>query len=318
MKLYEITMRPISSFGTPLKGDAIFGQFCWQAAYFPDLIEGGLENALARYETDPFAVFSTAFLKLEKKQGTLYVLKRPDLPPPMIFRDGKTNREESYRSRKENKKKKWLVVRKGLEIDLSPENFWDDKKLLHEAIEILTPETKRRMKKSASESPQLKYAQSHNTINRLTGTTGPGMFAPYEMENVSYFPETELVVFVLVDETQTDIERIRAGLENIGKFGFGRDASAGLGKFEVCETDEISVRALGKEDWCYALAPCVPEKDAFSTVFFAPFVRFGKHGDRLVFHKNPFKNPVVMADEGAVLKPRKDAAVFPSRTSGEA
>jgi len=39
-------------------------------------------------------------------------------------------------------------------------------------------------------------------------------------------------------------------------------------------------------------------------MFFAPFTRFGRHGTQLLHKGKPFKNPVVMADEGAVFLPK--------------
>ena len=98
MKFYEITIRPLSGFGTPLKGDTLWGHFCWQATYNPALVKGGLENVLSVYDKKPFAVFSSAFPKLEKKY-TNYILKRPDIPISWLFPADKfTNREEKYKN----------------------------------------------------------------------------------------------------------------------------------------------------------------------------------------------------------------------------
>lgn len=41
-------------------------------------------------------------------------------------------------------------------------------------------------------------------------------------------------------------------------------------------------------------------------MFYSPFTRFGKHGDVLAKSSNPFKNPVIMADEGAVFIPKNN------------
>ena len=38
-------------------------------------------------------------------------------------------------------------------------------------------------------------------------------------------------------------------------------------------------------------------------MFFSPFTRFGRHGDVLAKSENPFKSPVIMADEGGVFVP---------------
>jgi CRISPR-associated protein Csm4 len=57
----------------------------------------------------------------------------------------------------------------------------------------------------------------------------------------------------------------------------------------------------------YTLAPSVPEANAYRDCLFSPFTRFGKHGDRLATSGIPFKCPILMADEGAVLVPKDGA-----------
>jgi hypothetical protein len=56
-----LTITPLSPFGTPLKGDTLFGHVCWQAAEDPALLDGGLERWVGLYPERPFAVFSSAF-----------------------------------------------------------------------------------------------------------------------------------------------------------------------------------------------------------------------------------------------------------------
>jgi CRISPR-associated protein Csm4 len=65
VKLFVMTLEPQGALGTPLKGDTLFGHFCWQAQYDPDLINDGLESRLRSYAEAPFAVFSSAFPWLE-------------------------------------------------------------------------------------------------------------------------------------------------------------------------------------------------------------------------------------------------------------
>ncbi len=315
MKLYAITLKPASGFGTALKGDTLFGHFCWQAAYDSSLIEGGLKNQIALYPEKPFAVFSSAFPKMKKDTAT-YVLKRPEIPFSFML-PPKEDKAADMRQRKDFKKKKWMLVSGDLHIDIKAINYFSDHELLKEAQTVLTEETKRQMKKTGHSEFMNSCSQSHNTINRLTQTTGTGMFAPYEKKNLYYYPETELVFFVLIEESATDIERIALGLERIGNWGFGKDASTGLGRFDLGERDELPIPSCDDSNAIYALSPCVPEKNAFSEAFFTPFVRFGKHGDRLATFGNPFKNPVIMADEGAVFIP-KDKAQFNKPYIGQA
>ena len=54
MKLYAIVIETHSGFGTPLKGDTLFGQFCWEVAMDPrtrTLFKVVIENELATDRT---------------------------------------------------------------------------------------------------------------------------------------------------------------------------------------------------------------------------------------------------------------------------
>ena len=121
-----------------------------------------------------------------------------------------------------------------------------------------------------------------------------------------FFPETELALFVGIDDAIITIRQVKECLEMMGKCGFGKDASTGLGRFDVLGTTEIDLANMGNDspNACYTLSPCVPGKDTFSDMFFSPFTRYGRHGDVLAKSANPFKNPVIMADEGGIFKPK--------------
>ena len=145
------------------------------------------------------------------------------------------------------------------------------------------------------------YSQPHNTINRMIQTTKGGMFSPFSVQNFSYIHGLSLAVFVLLDPEATGIERVRKAFERIGAWGYGRDASTGMGRFSVLDATAITFPKMPDANALYTLAPSIPEKGGFKKIYFSTFVRFGKHGDRLACSRNPFKNPVVLADEGAVL-----------------
>lgn len=308
MRLYEITLEPLGGFGTSLKGDTLFGHFCWQAAYDPSLLEGGLQGQLASYPERPFVVFSSAFPKYAENGAARYALKRPDLPLSMLFPSAASNRAQVLLERTQNKKKKWMEVSEDLRVDLTTALYLSDAGLL-ERFRAQTPrETRRQMLRVGGARLILPFPQPHNTINRMTGTTGTGPFAPYTQESFHCCPGTRLAVFALVDETATDIERVSLALEKIGQCGFGKDASIGLGRFRLIEKRELPLPKPKGANACYTLAPSVPGKNFFSEAYFVPFVRFGKHGDRLARAANPFKNPVITADEGAVFIPREKSA----------
>lgn len=308
MKLYEITIRPTAGFGTPLKGDTIFGHFCWQAYYKPSLLSGSLEKQLLSYLERPFAVFSSAYPKIGDELGR-YVLKRPDLPPWMLSpQQDSEDRLTRARKAKELKRKKWIVVGKDFSLLKEGVDLLDDAGL-SQALRMAVAYDEAQSPRIRKSGLWTETVHSHNTISRLTWTTGSGQFAPFTETVTFYAPGAELAIFVLVDEDATSIDRVVEAMSLIGKTGFGREASTGLGRFEVVGTAELPLPRAANANALYCLSPCVPATDSFSRAFFTPFVRFGKHGDNLARSRNPFKNPVLMADEGAVFIPT-DVAAF--------
>ncbi|MFH1293915.1 MAG: hypothetical protein ABIJ44_07285 [Pseudomonadota bacterium] len=306
MKLYEITIQPMAGFGTALKGDTFFGHFCWQVARDPSLLNGGFEKHMAIYPEEPFIVFSSAFPKLVNSV-TSYVLKRPDLPIFSLLSSEVKDRKERILEAKELKKRKWMLLEGELTIDLPRVKFLSDDELLMIVSKQATFQTKRQMRKVGLKKFITILTQPHNTINRSTQTTGTGQFAPYIQKIFHYYPETELVIFVLFNESVTDIERLLLAMERIGKWGFGKDASIGMGRFKLGKHKELPLPKRGNANACYVLSPSVPQINCFSEAYFKPFIRFGKHGDSLAHSGNPFKNPVIMADEGAVFMPLNES-----------
>ncbi len=300
MKTYEITIKPLSGFGTPLKGDTLFGHICWQAAYNEGLFGMSIDKLLGDYAANPFIVVSSAYPKLDNG----YALKRPDLPLEKLFKFEGQNKADIVRNRKEFKRKRWMLVRNGQSItSLKSDGLYcSDEQFFKKLTDIKDFETQRQMLKKGIKVFISDYTQPHNTINRLTGTTGEGQFAPFAVDQNVYMPEARLVIFVGLRQ-DISIDSVNKAFKQIGETGFGKDASTGLGKFDVIEHKEIDFNAIGSENpnACYTLAPCVPEKEKFSQVFFTPFTRFGRHGDVLAKSGKPFKNPVIMADEGAVF-----------------
>jgi len=295
MKFAEIIIKPISAFGTPLKGDTIFGHFYWQLIYDPSLINRNLDQLSKVYGHEPFVIFSSAFPRLE--EGWLF--PRPALPLHRLNFDKKENERgdcfQNLKQLKARKAKKWIFVRNqegNFKIDLRQ-------------VEFLTEEEATKRISSKEYFPNgikkliIRLPQPHNSINRLTFTTGEG-FAPYQMENFWFHPRLKLSVFFLYKEEILPIENIKKAFQRIGEMGFGRDASSGLGLFGVEEVVEHQVPAPASV--LYTLSPYVPQQEEYKKILYQPFVRFGRHGSYLVLSENPFKNPVFMADEGAVLE----------------
>ncbi len=305
MKTYEITLKPLSGFGTPLKGDTIFGHICWQAAYDTALFECSIDQLLSDYMTNPFLVISSAFFKIGRNGTTTRVFKRPDMPLSELFDFRGKSKKELIRERKELKSKRWMKIPgEGRIESLKKIDYISDKDLLEEGILSFPEEVQRETRKKGIKSIIAEFTQPHNTINRLTNTTGIGQFAPFASNQNVFLGQIELILYVGLRD-DIEIGQVCASLERIGETGFGKDASTGLGKFDVISTEEIDLFSYGSDspNACYTLAPSVPEMNTFLKAYFTPFTRFGRHGDILAKSSNPFKNPVIMADEGAVFMP---------------
>ena len=245
------------------------------------------------------------FPRMTRDGGNYYALKRPDLPSTYFPLPPGKNKVQAMKARKEQKQKRWLLVPADLRLDLASAPLVNDPEIMAGMGGLSDPVRRRARGQVAQTRYTSELAQPHNTINRLTGTTGEGRFAPYTQEIIYYYPGTELAVFVLVAESATDIQRVVLALERIGQWGFGKDASIGQGRFQVVDSREISWPRDDQANAAYTLAPAVPEKQGFLQGFSLPFVRFGKHGDIYARVGQPFKNPVLLADEGAVFWPRE-------------
>ena len=281
----RIRIEPRSAFGTPLKGDTIFGQLCWAIANRCG--EGRLVELLDGYvEGRPFAVVSDTF--------PAQYWPRPGLPPRMFG-------EVDPKKRKEVKKQIWLHHS---EFDVSVGDWLQRMVGTPEDVGKAADETSGRMDISGR---FVEYeTRFRNSIDRSTGTTGTG-FDPYGSEEFRYCKGARLDCHIVYDGERVSADLLQATMRDIGAFGFGRDASVGLGRFEVLECGAgDSATALPAQEGANAwltLAPAAPQGMGFdpNRSWYRPFTRFGRHGDRAVSLGQPFKAPLLLADTGAVL-----------------
>ncbi len=290
MNTYRITLSLQSAFATPLKGDTLFGQLCWGIRN--RLGEERLNLCLEGYTNNqPFAVVSDAFpegyLPLPKLPSCFYQIPEGE-------------------DRKAVKKRAWLP-----ETELQkPLNDW-----LYHAVNaktIVCGSDAHIATKHISNLSE-KHPQPHNTINRQTNTTGEDGFAPYSVEQEWFIPGLRWTVYILLDTDRLSIEDCQQCLTDIGQFGFGKDASIGLGKFKIESFQEQSLPAQNNANACLTLAPSAPQNLGFDSQssFYQLFTRFGRHGDAAVHQEGkPFKNPVLLAQTAAVFATNPPACGF--------
>lgn len=262
MKRIKVRIKPLTGFSSPLLGETLFGQICWQIRL--ELGEDLLRSLLDGYsEGSPYLVVSDAF-----PSGCLPM----PLLPTNYWNLGISNL-------KELKNRVWIRT-----ADLNhPICDWKSYAL--------------------TENEGIKTSvQTHNTINRYTDTTGLDQFAPFNT-SVSFYPlNAELDIYLLVrDEIENIVKQV---FQSVGISGFGKDASVGLGKFQVLAYETVewkekpgSFLTLSSSD--------ITGLELDRPIFYKTKVHFGRHGLLNAVSGNPFKKPLVLATKGAVLTPKK-------------
>lgn len=283
MHILRFTIQPRAAFGTPLVGDTLFGQLCWalRHRFGNDWLGERLQDYCNGH---PFLVISDAF-----PQGFL------PLPtaPSRVF-------QLSTEEHKILKKKRWLSVAK-FEADFPT---WQ----AHASTDREAAEAVLRVQGKVLDNPALQkiMPQPHNSINRATGATGEGMFAPYSMPQIWFHPAMRFDLYAVIDEQRVSAEELTAALADTGQNGYGRDASIGLGKFAI---DSISPAAalpkITNANAWMTLAACAPQGLGFDSErsYYRPVTRFGRHGNTMALSGNPFKRPVLLAATGSVFTP---------------
>lgn len=265
MNTYRFTLTTQTAFGTPLVGDSLFGQFCWAVVHRYG--ESRLAELLNGYTAQqPFIVISDAFPK--------GYLPLPVLPSKLWEKEGEQDR-------KVLKKKAWIAF----DQHSQAVNAWQ-----------------KNAKSDSEVLKKIKQDQPHNTLSRQTMTTGTGEFAPYAMSQIWFKQGTEFELYVVFDDKRISLAEIELCLKDIGQIGFGRDASIGLGKFELVGEPQAVAFHTKNANALLTLANTAPQNLGLGkeNSFYQLHTRFGRHGDIKALGSSPFKKPIILAKTGAV------------------
>lgn len=268
MEQLSVTLFLKSGLADPILGDTLFGQLCWaiRNRYGNERLESILEGYTSG---SPFAVVSDA-------------LPEGYLPLPVMPLGWSTLAPGV--ELKELKKRRWVHVDKAA---ATPVREW-----IHHATANFDGIRKDRV-----------HPQPHNSINRATGTTGVGDFAPYTQPVLWKDPAQRLTVIALHDPERISEDELVQVIRDVGQTGYGRDASIGMGKFDLGDVSQSGFPDQDQSNSSLTLAPCAPQGLGFdsSTSFYNPFTRFGRHGDAAVHLGHPFKAPILLAEKGALF-----------------
>ena len=159
MKTFGIEIKPLSGFGTPLKGDTIFGQFISTVFEDESILGINPNSIIEEYTKNPQIIFSSAFPVKKNNGSRIYYFPKPALPGKMLFPN--ENDEIAIAKRKERKKKRWIAISDATRIGRISDGL-------------------------VADEFEVEHIQYHNTINRITGTTGTAPFLPYALTHTFY------------------------------------------------------------------------------------------------------------------------------------
>jgi CRISPR-associated protein Csm4 len=278
MQTYQINLSVPSGFVTPWQADTIFGHLCW-AAERHDCFQrfsgaSGLINLFRRSEP-PF-IHSHAI-----PSGLL--------PAPVSLKNLYSQAEdepidtERYALMKRAKKTAYLTIDQFQEFQ------------------------KGQIPKLADDRPKgfLSATVLHNSINRMTNTTG-SQGSLFETDEI-YAAEGEIQIYIKIKEGfENDVRLL---FEKLSYESFGAKKSTGKGAFSVkCFVAyngfdlSYESRVNKKIGGFISLSHFVPKKSDPTEGAYKSMIKYGKLGEEKTFCGQPFKKPLIMLKPGAVFR----------------
>jgi len=286
MHHYQITLTPRAPVVTPFFSGTLFGHLCWAYRYREG--ETALTTWLDGFEDHPL-LLSDAF-----PEG---YLPRPLVAP--MERGGRDRlagggsrreRVEAHTRLKQYHRRHWIdlddwaALRDGYG-DASLYERWQarENESGPQGDGATTPESQ---------------VRPHNRIDRQRGTT-PESGGLYFVETQVYREDARLTVYVATDHLgQADLQTL---FEDVGRFGYGRDASTGLGQLTVevrpYEGDLFDHDGPRRMSLSHgAVDPTTPNAR------YKLHTHYGRLGGTFAQdNTSPFKRPILLAEPGATF-----------------
>lgn len=157
-----------------------------------------------------------------------------------------------------------------------------------------------------------KTVSTHNTINRLTNTTGEegGVYSLPE----TVIPEVSVYLKVTSDEWK---DKVFNWLKDLSNTGYGRKKSIGKGQFTVERIEEYNFPAVNKANGFVTLSNFSPAETDPVEGLYKTFVKYGKLGEEFTFCGNPFKKPLLMIKTGSAFKTNSQPEDYYGRVAEE-
>lgn len=272
MDLYKITIKPRTSFCSPLQSDTFFGAFCW--SYLYRYGEDALQELIEHYKKGyPDIVFSNAFPSghLPIPLGMNWMKGRQDRP---------SSKQERYQAYIENKKKEHL-------LNISLDDF---NRIINGTAEISFDD----------KDNELKVTLWRNMVNRASDTVGDieGEGSLFETEETYSIQAYDVYIYSKFKKNVLDCT-----LREMFRSGIGAQRSVGKGTFDVLGGVEIfdGFHIPEKPNAFVALSNFIPRKGDPTNGCYKAFVKYPKVSYISSDDDSPFKRPLIFLEAGSVF-----------------
>lgn len=272
MSLYRISIKPITSFCSPLQSDTFFGAFCW--SYLYNFGEDSLRELLYNYKIGmPDIIFSNAF-----PCGTIPM--PIGLDKAVKKQEGSFSKEERYQKYIENKRME----------NISKISLRDFNRIINGVIEF----------SSNNMVVEHTYMNWRNLVNRETNTVGniEGEGNLFEIEEIYTTGAYDIYIYSTLAKDILDCT-----LKDMFCFGIGAQRSVGKGAFEIFEELEVfhGFNIPESPNAFVALSNFIPQKDDPTDGYYKAFVKYPKVSYISSEGDSPFKKPLIFLKAGSVF-----------------
>lgn len=278
MNLYKITIKPISSYCSPLQSDTLFGAFCW--SYLYGYGENALQKLISNYKSGmPDIIFSNAF-----PSGRL----------PMPVGLGEFLKQTALLETKQERYKKYITDKSWKQTaTVSLDGFNDiinGKRRVADLDNGYSPEPR--------EEPQLEW---RNMVSRETDTVEniDGASSLFEVEQ--FFTEGLFDIYLYSAFAPMMLKDV---LTKMFSYGIGAQRSVGKGGFHLeGEVEPFQGFQYPRDpNGFVALSNFVPQRGDPTEGSYKAFVKYPKVSYTEKPEDSPFKKPIIFLQAGSVFR----------------
>jgi len=299
MKTYKLTIRPLTSFRTPLQSDTIFGHLVWALRYTEG--ESALVDFLDRYRVgEPPLIVSAGF-----PEGTL--------PVPMLSSVLEAPQdEESEGSSSLADQVVGAMLHKALEDDrYLPLPQWRKLAQNVSAQSLIEQLDSAWARLRELKKEERKHPVTRTAVDRITGSAREGRL--FVSDETFYIPGRKFDIWHKLEESDGELlGRLADWWRWVERNGFGKRKSIGHGAFRIVGRGLVEVSAelphVESPNGFVTLSAWVPRRGDPTDVTYRTRVKRGKLAEALAL-PSPWKKPLLMLEPGAVARLRGEQSV---------